>query len=452
MSQLDDAISRYHRLIENGYSKDLSWVEAMRARMQAENLSTPGRLLCPFLRPHFLSRRQFDSLSKTAETLISAIDRMAQMAIETPALLSRMELLPAEKMLASIHPGYTFPDVTASLDSHLTNGSLHLVQYSAESPAGLAWSEGLADIFYDCPPAREFRKRYTLTRIGGKKLLLTALLKAFRQFAGKNVAPKIGILEFRPSFQSSSPGEYEIFRDFYRASGFQAEIVSPDQLEFRAGVLRRGNFEINLIHRRISAQEFLLRFDLSHPLVQAYKARAVCIVNSFRSELAHKKAMFGLLTDDTLTAKFPAAERKAILEHVPWTRLVGPVKTVYAGETIDLQEFILQNQEKLVLKPNDEYGGRGAFFGWEMDASGWERALREAMRTPYVVQERVEPAKAIFPLQTYGNVEFREMRVDLHPHAYLGKIAGCASWLAATGAGGFSTAAGLAPTYILEAK
>ncbi|MSV27347.1 MAG: hypothetical protein EXQ52_01170 [Bryobacterales bacterium] len=452
MSQLDEAISRYHKLLENGHSKDLSWVEAMRERMHAENLSTAGRLLCPFLRPHFLSRRQFDALSKTAETLIGAIERMGQMVLSTPALLARMELLPGEKMLASIDPGYHIPDVTARLDSHLNNGSLHLVQYSAESPSGLAWAEGLADIFYDCPPVKEFRKRYTLTRIGGKKLLLSALLKAFRQFAGKNVQPKIGILEFRPSFQSSAPSEYEIFRDFYRASGFQSEIVSPDQLEFRNGVLRRGNFEINLIHRRVSAQEFLLRFDLSHPLVQAYKSRAVCIVNSFRSELAHKKAMFGLLTDETLTAKFPAAERRAILDHVPWTRLVSPMKTTYEGETVDLQEFILKNQEKLVLKPNDEYGGKGAFFGWEMDASGWERALREAMRAPYVVQEKVEPAKAVFPLQTYGELEFREMRVDLHPHAYLGKIAGCASWLAASGAGGFSTAAGLAPTYILETK
>jgi hypothetical protein len=37
--------------------------------------------------------------------------------------------------------------------------------------------------------------------------------------------------------------------------------------------------------------------------------------------------MFGLLTDESLTAKFPAAERKAIREHVPWTRLVAQGKT-----------------------------------------------------------------------------------------------------------------------------
>jgi len=41
-------------------------------------------------------------------------------------------------------------------------------------------------------------------------------------------------------------------------------------------------------------------------LKRAYRDRAVCVVNSFRSELAQKKAIFDLLTDETLTAGFQA--------------------------------------------------------------------------------------------------------------------------------------------------
>src|SRR5206468_5060032 len=124
---------------------------------------------------------------------------------------------------------------------------------------------------------------------------------------------------------------------------YQAEIVSPEQLEYRNGVLRANGFEIHLIYRRISVREFLVRFDLTHPLVQAYRDHAVCVVNSFRSELMHKKAMFGLLTDEALTAKFPAVERKAIRDHVPWTRLVAAGKTAYRGRSVDLLEYIQQN-------------------------------------------------------------------------------------------------------------
>src|SRR5689334_18765055 len=451
MSHLQEAISRYNKILEAPPHKDLSWVKILHERMETERLSAGGRLLCPFLRPNFVTRRQYESMVRTGEALISAIERMEQIVLASPALLSRMQLLPAEKMLAAVDPGYNLSEVAARFDLHLSNGTLQVVQYNADSPSGLAWAEGLADIFYDCPPVKEFRKRYTLTRMGSKKAFLAALLKAYKQFGGHK-KPNIAILEFRTPFASGGQSEYELFCDFFREAGYQTEIVSPEQLEYRNGVLRSGNFDIDLIYRRISAQEFLMRFDLSHPLVHAYRDHAVCVVNSFRSEMTHKKALFGLLTDETLTAKFPAAERKAIRDHVPWTRLVAPGKTKYHGRNIDLMEFILQKREKLVLKPNDDYSDQHSFVGSELDQNAWERAVRQTQRTAYVVQEKVEPAKSVFPMLTYGHLEYREMQVDVHPQAFLGKVAGCSSWLSAGAPGAYSSYGGLAATFILDQK
>ncbi|SPE38252.1 conserved hypothetical protein [Candidatus Sulfopaludibacter sp. SbA6] len=449
MSQLDDAVGRYNRLLENGPYRELSWADALHQRMEAAKLSSGGRLICPFLRPNFISRRQYESLVKTGESLIGAIDRMEQMVLSTPSLLARLELLPAEKMLAAIDPGYQALEVAARLDSHLTNGSLHFVQYNADSPTGAGYADALADLFYEVPPVREFRKKYTLSKTGSRKHLLHALLKSYKQFGGTR-KPNIAIVEFRPAYHSGQ-SEYELFRDFFRDEGYAVEIVPPEQLEYRNHKLRRGNFEIDVVYRRLGVQEFLIRFDLTHPLVQAYRDGAVCVVNSFRSELAHKKAMFGLLTDETLTAKFPAVERKAIREHVPWTRLVAAAKTTYEERSIDLPEFITQNREKLTLKPNDDYSDQHSYFGWDMDSAEWDRALKQAMRSPYVVQERVEPVRSVFPLMSFGQLEFREMQVDVHPHAYLGKVQGCSSWLS-TGKTGFSSAAGIVPTFILDYK
>jgi uncharacterized circularly permuted ATP-grasp superfamily protein len=417
--------------------------------MEAARLSSGGRLICPFLRPNFISRRQYEGLVKTAESLIGAIDRMEQMVLATPALLARLDLLPAEKMLAAIDPGYQALEVAARLDTHLNNGSLHFVQYNADSPTGAGYADALAEIFYEIPPVKEFRKKYSLAKVGSRKHLLQALLKSYKQFGGTK-KPNIAIVEFRPAYHSGQ-SEFELFRDFFREEGYNVEIVSPEQLEYRNHILRKGNFEINVVYRRLGVQEFLIRFDLTHPLVQAYRERAVCVVNSFRSELAHKKAMFGLLTDESVTAKFPAAERKAIRDHVPWTRLVAACKTTYEDRPIDLPEFITQNREKLALKPNDDYTDLHSYFGWEMDGAEWERALKQAMRSPYVVQERVEPVRSVFPLMSFGHLEFREMQVDVHPHAYLGKVQGCSSWLS-TGKAGFSSAAGIVPTFILEPK
>ncbi|MDQ1470082.1 MAG: hypothetical protein QOJ99_1562 [Bryobacterales bacterium] len=475
MTQLDEAIARYHRILESEPYRDLRWVKNLQDEMEARQLSSGGRLLCPFLRPNFVTQKQYDNLVKTGEALIAAVDRMLHLALASPQLLSRMQLFPAEKMLAAIDPGYEMAEVSAQLDLQIQNGSLHVLQYNADALSGAAYSEGLSDLFYDCPPVKEFRRRYNLTRIGGKKPFLNALLKAYKMFVRPAAAPtngsgfnhpaataaaangssasgkkpNIAILEFR---SATGRSEYEIFREYFRSEGYNTELVAPDQLEYKNGVLRANGFDIDLIYRRISAQEFLLRFTLSHPLVQAYQDHKVCIVNSFRSELSHKKAMFALLTEESLIAKFPPNERKAIREHVPWTRVVKAGKATYHDETVELLDFIKENREKLVLRPNDEYTDLHSFIGYEHDDGSWARAIREAQRAPYVVQERVRPTRTLFPLMTYGHLEFKEMQVDVQPQAFLGKVGGCSSYVSSDGSGTYSPASGIAPTFIIDPK
>jgi hypothetical protein len=399
MTQLGEAIARYHKLIESEPFKNLDWARELQEKM----------------------------------------------------LAAKLQLLPAEKMLATIDPGYPYPTVSSLLDAHLDGGSLHFVGYNADTAVGVAHSAALADLFYDCPLVKRFRRQYKLTKLGGARHLVTSLLAAYKGFGGKR-KPRIGVMEFRQAFQSSEPYDYLLLRELVRHHGLEAEVVSPDQLEYKGGLLRQGNFVIDVVFRRAKVHEFLLRFDLSHPLVRAYRNRAVCVVNSFRSELARKRALFALLADETLTASFPAAERTAIQEHIPWTRVVAPVQTEYHNKTVDLPEFILRNREKLVLKPNERTGEEHTVQGWATSDTDWERALKQATRTPHVVQERVDPARAVFPLLRYGDLEMRELQVDVHPHAYLGKVQGCSSWVSEVTAGSFSSIAGLTPTYILESR
>ncbi len=450
MSHLVEAVGRYHKILEADSYKDLSWAHELQERMKTQQLAVGGRPVSPTLRPHFITRRQYTNLVKIAECLFTAINRVENMALSSPALLSRMELLPAEKMLASVDPGYPFLSVTSLLDTHLHNGTVRFARYNPETPVGLAYADALSDLFYDIAPVKEFRKKYALTKLPGMKHLLHAVLKAYKEWGGKNKKPNIAILEFRQPFQTSESGENALIRDFFRKEGYGCQIVSPDQLEYRNDELRAGDFTIELVYRRIKVQEFLVRYDLTHPLLRAYREGNVCVVNNFRSEVAQKKAIFDLLTDEAITASFPAAEKRAIRDFVPWTRKVQTAKTTYQAEEVDLPEFILKNRETLVLRPNDDSTDNHSFLGSETDDAGWEKALKTAMRNPYVVQEAIAPVHETFPLLNYGHLELRKMRVDVYPHSYLGKVQGCSTWLSPTT--GFSSLSGVAPTYILDVK
>ena len=77
-----------------------------------------------------------------------------------------------------------------------------------------------------------------------------------------------------------------------------------------------------------------------------------------------------------------------------WLRKDAPPTT---GHSVDLVQFIVEHKDQLVLKPNDEYGGKGIVLGWEVDDAAWAEALRTALREPYIVQERVSLPSEPYP-------------------------------------------------------
>jgi hypothetical protein len=450
MTQVSEAIARYHKLIESEPYIDLTWAKELQERMRAQKLT--NRPVSPVLRPHFITNRQYQSLTKAAEALFSAIARVQELALSNPALLARMQLLPAERMLAQVDTGSSFFGIAGLLGTNLNNGSMRFVSHHSESPANVVYGDALADLYYDAAPIKEFRKKYKLTKTGGSKYLLSALLRAYKDFGGKDKKPHVAIVEFRAPFQPAEVSEHALLAENLTREGVPTQIISPEQLEYRNGVLRSGEFTIDMIYRRIRVQEFLVRFDLGHPLVRAYKDRAVCMVNNFRSELGTKKAVFDLLTDDAVTEKFPAIEKRAIKDFIPWTRMVQAAKTTHNGHTVDLPDFVMKHRTKLMLKPNDETAELNTFRGADLDDLSWEKALRQAMRVPYVVQEVAETVRAVFPLMQYGSLMMKEMQIDVHPHSFLGKVHGCSTWLSVGGSSSFSSLTGLAPTFLLEGK
>ncbi len=117
MTLAGEAIARYHKLIESEPYIDLAWAHALQERKKA--LKLDGGPLSPVLRPHFLTNRDYVALKKASETLLSAIERMQQLALATPSLLARMQLLPAERMLAAVEPGYSAFDVAGTLHAQM---------------------------------------------------------------------------------------------------------------------------------------------------------------------------------------------------------------------------------------------------------------------------------------------------------------------------------------------
>jgi hypothetical protein len=448
MAQLGEAVARYHKLLQEEEYRDLSWAEELQEQMRLRGLTESGRVVSHVLRPQFVSRRQLEMLTRAAEHLAAVLDQIEGFALDSPGLLNRLQMLPAEKMLAAMPSGYSRFSVTSRMDAHLQNGSLCLRGFDTCKPKGLAYSEPLADVFLELPIIKSFKRgRYKLSKVGGIKRLFAATLQAWKEFGGQH-NPNVAIVEFGENLGSSS-NEGRLLAELFTENALPSRVISPDQLEYTRGKLRAADFEIDIVFRRFVTRELLAHFDLSHPLLAAYRDRAVCVVNNFRSEIAQRRALFDLVTDETITSRLSLADRKLIRTFVPWTRVVAPKKTRYKDRDIDLPEFILGSREQLVLRPNEDSGDHRVFVGADMSQPAWETALRIALRTPYVVQERLCSGHQLFPVYQYGELQMKEAEVSIHPHVFSGKMHGASAALEVSSAG-CATPLGIAPVLLLE--
>jgi uncharacterized circularly permuted ATP-grasp superfamily protein len=142
------------------------------------------------------------------------------------------------------------------------------------------------------------------------------------------------------------------------------------------------------------------------------------------------------------------------MANVPWTRVVEERQTQYHGDRVDLLAFIVEHKDQLVLKPNDEYGGKGIVLGWEVDDVAWAEALRTALQEPYIVQERVSLPSEPYPSVVDGRLVVADRMLDTAPYVVYGQyVDGCltrlstAALLNVTAGGGSSV-----PTLLVERR
>ena len=90
-------------------------------------------------------------------------------------------------------------------------------------------------------------------------------------------------------------------------------------------------------------------------------------------------------------------------------------RTTHAGRPIDLVPFVHEAQSQLVLKPNDDYGGKGITLGWTVDAATWAVAIQGALASPYIVQERVAIPSEPYPSWVDGSVQMIDRMLDTAP-------------------------------------
>jgi glutathionylspermidine synthase len=448
---LREAIERYHDLLTDELAA--ASYHQLEEQQRRHGLFFGGRPLCSVLRPRFMTPEQYRFLQSRVNLLLRAFDKAYQAAVTDEGFRSQFGLLDWEEELVRHSPGFRDPSPTSRVDTFFVTerGGLRLTEYNADTPASPAYNDALAEMSYGLPVMREFLRHYEVRPLPARHGVLHALMDAYQQWGHSKEAPRIAILDWRevPSFS-----EFVLFAEYFKSQGIECIITDPREVEYKNGRLVAGDFHITLIYKRVLISELIERGGMDHPVVRAVLDGAVCMVNPFRCKILHKKASLAVLYDKRNANLFSAAEQEAIEAHIPWTCRVENRHVHYHGETIDLIPFILEHRENLVLKPNDEYGGKGVVLGWQIDASGWEQTILTALSEPYIVQERVAIPTEPYPIMINGQVTFVDQMLDTNPLVFYGDyVDGCLSRLSSEALLNVSAGTGsAAATFIVEKR
>ncbi len=451
---LSNVIDAWHALVAQDSASGLCG--SLAERMRAERLTFGGRLLCPFLRPFFLDAADEARVREAAESLWTFGERVARAAVGDRSLLEDLALSADEIALAQVDPGYGTASTAARADAFLLPDSLQFAEYNAESPAGPGYSQRLAEVFDALPIMRKFREHGVANRSRSVRMfrpiehLLDALVASYRDWGGSAQPPLVAIVDWRevPTFS-----EFELLRDAFSARGVPTIIADPRDLEFRGGKLFADGRIVDLVYRRVLINDILARRDECRALLDAYSSRAVCVANTLRCKIPHKKAFFAVLSDERRRNLFDERERTIIRRHVPWTALLREGRVVRDSNELDLIPYVRTHRQQLVIKPNDEYGGTGVTLGWEASESEWDVAIARALAETdrgWVAQERIAIRREPFPVCMERGIETREMLVDFAPYLFRGKMAGFLTRLSTSGLANVTSGGGQVPAFVVD--
>jgi len=425
------AVERYHELLSRSDVAGL-W-QTMQAQMREHLLYFGDRPICNVLRPHFLHPQEFAYIARATEGVVSALHKLYLFLRANPETLSQLALSAGERALTQWPDYIGRPDASARMDAfwlpgeRLGAGELYFLEYNADSPGGLSYSDMLTELFLQQEPMHEFLADYAVHTTPVRRKTYETLLACYREWAahhGKTPVshPHIAIVDWRTV---RTRNEFVLMERVFESLGSYTVICDPDELEFNNGRLWvGGDFPVDIVYKRLVVNEFIQKFFptgelLDHPLTQAMLQRAVCVVNGFNVQLLYNKALFALLSDEDHARLFSDHEQDIIRRHIPWTRLVTERRTRYGDLEIDLVGFIQRYKDELVLKPMKDYGGQGVVLGWETDQHQWEVALRVALEQPYIVQKRVPTPQANFPIYHNG-LQIVPRLLDIDPYVWRG--------------------------------
>lgn len=449
----DAAIADFHALIEDDLAGAEAQVESLMATQRERGILFGNRIAARSLRPTFLTEATYGQIQDACFHIRAAIQRIGAAHFHDPAVLTDgLGLRDWELELVSIPTRTVDTSTLARLDSFLTEDGFQFVEVNGESPAGMGYLHELALVYEQLPIFQRFAEMHPVRFVSPLEHTAQMLLRTYHgEHGGRVPMPTVAIVD---RLDIPTLPEFRIVKAYLERHGVPCILADPRALELGAdGFLYAEGRRIDVLYKRVLVNDLWAMRDDCRAFFEGYRSGQTCVVNSLRGKIAHKKAIFALLTDPVYADRLSATEQETIRRHVPWTRRLREGTTTDAeGRSVDLVAHVRANRNGFVIKPNDEYGGAGVTLGFEQTDAGWDDALAAALTDgDCVVQATVRIRREPFRVQgDDGAWHDVPTVIDLDPYLFGPLVGGCLARTSSTNLANVTAGGGTLPVFLLR--
>ena len=221
-----------------------------------------------------------------------------------------------------------------------------------------------------------------------------------------------------PKYDHNGPNEQCVLKEHLsKRHGMVIVHADPRELRIEGDEVYYEDVQIDVAYRDYETRDLVaLEREIGRPLdAMRLLFRQNRVVSSMVGDFDHKSC-WELMTDESIASKlFTAEERRLFRRHVLWTRVVGERRTTLPhGKEGNLLDFARGNRERLVLKPNRGYGGKGVTLGSATEQAEWDQLIKEAAASfthpekSWVIQSVARLPVHEFPVVGPGGTVFEE--------------------------------------------
>jgi hypothetical protein len=344
-------------------------------------------------------------------TILNALKRLPELYFKSPEIRDRLRLEPEEEawfhdctgpLARESDPVFARLDAVVDFTNPMWKNSLQFLEPNLTGVGGIHLVPTCDRIVADVvlPELRSHDPRLQLEPSQDIRELLMQEMLDHLDALGR---PRRNIAFIEPTHAGSGPDEQEALARYYHERyGLRILHADPSELELEAGTVVCQGQPLELAYRDYEVCDLL---ELKRAGVDIEPMRVLFrqnrVVSSMTGEF-DQKSCWEVLTDPELAHEhFHPDERQIFRRHIPWTRLLNDRTTLLPdGRTGDLLDFVRQEREILVLKPNRAYGGTGVAIGPSLSEAEWSAALDSACcgNERWVVQRLITLPVSDFPV------------------------------------------------------